>query len=155
MKQPFIPKASFHLKCKTSHETLSENPYFLLGDDQQCDQKGGSLPLPRAEAFPQPPERSGSKTGNSRQIQGGANTLLTAVYWSKNLRGDESVYIQWSVAFLVYMQHNIYIIHTKLYTESHIPLSVFSSAGREMYRHWSFCSILYRRTVCSIPCPWY
>ena len=71
----YSPKLIMKICLKVSVEN-----YFLC--DDQTDQKGGSLPLPgAAPAFPQPPERSGSKTGNSRQIRGGVNTVhFTAEY---------------------------------------------------------------------------
>ena len=77
------PSTSTKTFTKTNHKIclkVSVENYFLC--DDQTDQKGGSLPLPgAAPAFPQPPERSGSKTGNSRQIRGGVNTEhFTAEY---------------------------------------------------------------------------
>ena len=145
---------------KTNHVILSPN--YLLRDDPS-DQKGGSLPLPgAAPAFPQPPERSGSKTGNSRQIRGGVNTLLQ--FHSTSNRRGESVCkhtMHCSISCLC-VQHNIYI-HLPLallkccISSSHILLSI--CAFCEMYHHWILLQyhriLLYRRTVHSTPCPWY
>ena len=128
-------RAGFHLR-KTDHAILSPN--YLLRDDPS-DQKGGSLPLPgAAPAFPQPPERSGSKTGNSRQIRGGVNTLLQ--FHSTSNRRGESVckHTMHCSSSCLCVQHNRYI-HLPLallkccISSSHILLSI--CAFCEMYHH--------------------
>ena len=134
--QTFTFRADFHFKKLIMWFCMKFSKLFALWWSLWSE--GWFFTPPRGRSsFPPTPREEWIEDGQfeANPGRGEYTTHFTAVYWSKNLRGDESVYIQWSVAFLVYMQHNIYIIHTKLYTESHIPLSVFSSAGREMYRH--------------------